>query len=78
MFSASLCFAAPTTPAVAPLAQLDAANTPTGYLARLLINETSFPGERAFVSEADSKGSMLAVLWVLHGRIQLIPQGSQV
>jgi hypothetical protein len=75
MFSASLCLAAPTTPTAPPFAELDRADSTTGYLARLLINETSFPGERAFVSEADSKGSMLAVLWVLHGRIQLIPQG---
>jgi hypothetical protein len=46
-----------------------------GYLARLLINETAFPGERGYVSEADSQGSMLAVLWVLHARIAHIPKG---
>ena len=56
-------------------AELDPSNTVSGYLARLLINETAFPGERGYVSEADSKGSMLAVLWVLHSRIQHIPGG---
>jgi len=66
---ASLAEAAPA------FAKLDRADTPSGYLARLLINETAFPGERGFLSEADSKGSMLAVLWVLHSRIQHIPNG---
>lgn len=62
--------------AAAPaFAELDPANTVSGYLARLLINETAFPGERGYLSEADSKGSMLAVLWVLHARIQHIPSG---
>lgn len=75
MFSVSQCLAAPAAPAAKPFAELDAPTSVSGYLARLLINETSFPGERAFLSEADSKGSMLAVLWVLHGRIQLIPEG---
>ncbi len=56
-------------------AELDRRDSPSGYLARLLVNETAFPGERGFLSEADSKGSMLAVLWVLHARIQHIPQG---
>ena len=67
-------FAAPAQAAPA-FAALDRADTPSGYLARLLINETAFPGERGFLSEADSKGSMLAVLWVLHSRIQHIPSG---
>jgi len=56
-------------------AELDRRDTPSGYLARLLVNETAFPGERGFLSEADSKGAMLAVLWVLHCRIQHIPAG---
>lgn len=63
---------AQTSPA---FAELDRKDTVSGYLARLLINETSFPGERGFLSEADSKGAMLAVLWVLHNRIQNIPNG---
>ncbi len=56
-------------------AVLDPPSTVSGYLARLLINETAFPGERGFVSEADSKDAMLAVLWVLHSRIEHIPRG---
>jgi len=56
-------------------AELDRADTTSGYLARLLINETAFPGERAYLSEADSKSAMLAVLWVLHSRIEKIPHG---
>ncbi|MEI7899923.1 MAG: hypothetical protein WCK89_06695 [bacterium] len=73
--TASLGLFAPLAQAAPTFAELDRRDTPSGYLARLLINETSFPGERAFVSEADSKSAMLAVLWVLHARIQHIPQG---
>ena len=65
----------PSAQAAQAFAQLDRRDTAAGYLARLLINETAFPGERGFLSEADSKGSMLAVLWVLHARIQHIPNG---
>jgi hypothetical protein len=63
--------------ATAPFAQLDRPDTPTGYLARLLINETPFPGERGYVSEAETQQTMLAILWVLHSRIHLIPGGYQ-
>lgn len=56
-------------------ATLDAADTTSGYLARLLINEVPFPGERAYESEADSKTGMLQILWVLDGRIHRIPSG---
>jgi hypothetical protein len=61
--------------ASAPFAQLDRPDTPAGYLARLLINENPFPGERGFVSETETREAMLAVLWVLHSRIRLIPKG---
>jgi len=61
----------------APFAQLDRADTTTGYLARLLINETPFPGERGYLSEANSQATMLEILWVLHARIHLIPKGYQ-
>ena len=74
LLGAALLFAGRAAAAPA-FAALDPANTVSGYLARLLINETAFPGERGYVSEADSKGSMLAVLWVLHSRIQHIPSG---
>jgi hypothetical protein len=56
-------------------AVLDGPDTTTGYLARLLINEVPFPGERAYESEADTKGAMFEILWVLHSRIYLIPDG---
>ncbi len=46
-----------------------------GYLARLLINEAPFPGERGWQSESDTKATMLAILWVLHSRIHYIPSG---
>ena len=46
-----------------------------GYLARLLINEVPFPGERGYVSVADSKAAMLSVLWVLHARLRYVPNG---
>lgn len=65
----------PSAQAATAFAELDRRGTPSGYLARLLINETAFPGERGFLSEADSKGSMLAVLWVLHARIRHVPDG---
>jgi hypothetical protein len=58
-----------------PFAQLDGANTTNGYIARLLINEVSFPGERAYESEAESQAAMLQILWVLHSRIYHIPKG---
>ena len=46
-----------------------------GYVALLLLNETPFPGERAWVSEEDTKAGMLAILWVLHSRLKEIPAG---
>lgn len=54
---------------------LKPASDSSGYLARLLINEAAFPGERGFVSVKDSKSAMLAVLWVLHARRDHIPSG---
>lgn len=60
-----------------PFAQLDRADTTSGYLARLLINEVPFPGERAYESEANSQASMLQILWVLHCRVSIIPSGYQ-
>lgn len=55
--------------------ELDPPPTPAGYVALLLINEVPFPGERAYLSEQDSKAAMLAVLWVLHCRASAIPPG---
>jgi hypothetical protein len=61
--------------ASAQFVQFDRPNTAAGYLARLLVNETPFPGERAYESEADTKAAMLQVLWVLHCRLRFIPRG---
>lgn len=54
---------------------LKPADTEAGYIARLLLNEVPFPGERGWESEANSKGAMLAILYVLHARIHYIPAG---
>ena len=68
-----LCCAA--SAAAGEFAQMEAASEPSGYLARLLINESPFPGERGYVSEADSKATMLSILWVLHARMNCVPPG---
>ena len=59
----------------ADFARLEPATSADGYLARLLANESPFPGERGFVSEADTKATMLSILWVLHARMNYIPEG---
>jgi len=46
-----------------------------GYVCRLLINEVPFPGERSYVSEADSMLAMEGLLRVLDARLKYIPQG---
>jgi hypothetical protein len=58
-----------------PFAQVDRADTTSGYLARLLINEVPFPGEREFESDTESQAAMLQILWVVHSRIYFIPKG---
>ena len=55
--------------------QLQPENTAAGYLARLLINETPFPGEKGWVSVADSEATMSSILWVLNSRIRYVPPG---
>jgi hypothetical protein len=54
---------------------LSSPDTRAGYIAHLLVNEAPFPGERGWMSEADTKGTMLAILWVLQSRIAHIPSG---
>jgi hypothetical protein len=68
-------FAVPAGEDQAVFARLEPADTPGGYLARLLINEAAFPGERGWVSEPDSQTAMYQILWVLHSRIHEIPKG---
>ncbi len=55
--------------------RLEPADTVAGYVARLLINENPFPGERGWVSEDDTRAGMLSILWVLDNRINSIPSG---
>jgi hypothetical protein len=59
--------------AAAVFAEIAPANTTNGYVARLLINEVPFPGERAYESESDTRAAMLQVLWVLYSRIYHVP-----
>ena len=61
----------------ADFARLEPATSAAGYLARLLANESPFPGERGFVSEDDTKATMLSILWVLHARMNHVPPGYQ-
>ena len=70
----SLALASFAAGAPAP-AKLDPADTKSGYIGRLLINETPFPGESGWLSEEDTKFAMLAILWVLDSRIHHIPSG---
>ncbi len=39
----------------APFAALDPPAAPAGYLARLLINEAPFPGEKGYISETNTR-----------------------
>ncbi len=55
--------------------ELPPAGEPAGYIARLLINEVPFPGERGYVSEADTRSAMLSVLWVVESRLRHTPRG---
>jgi hypothetical protein len=68
------CFGAVPWRAVSADLLLPAAS-PAGYLARLLINETPFPGERGYVSESDSRDTQRALLLVIDARRHRIPDG---
>jgi hypothetical protein len=59
----------------ATFATLRSKTSEEGYLARLLINESPFPGEHGWQSERNTKATMLAILWVLHSRLHYIPDG---
>lgn len=72
-----LYFGAALAVSAAPYAAVPGVETPEGYLARMLINENPFPGERGFISVADSRAGMLAVLHVLDARLRGIPPGYQ-
>lgn len=68
-----VCVAA--THAPAQTVALPGAATTEGYVCRLLINEVPFPGERGYRSEADTKGCMEAMIYVLDGRLRRVPAG---
>jgi hypothetical protein len=72
---AMLCVALGMLPWLADAVTIPTANRADGYVARLLINEAAFPGERGFISEADSKAAMEQVLWVLESRRRFVPAG---
>ncbi|MBC2603674.1 hypothetical protein [Puniceicoccus vermicola] len=55
--------------------KLKPSTTSSGYLALLLVNESPFPGESGWVSETDTKDTMLSILWVCDNRISNIPSG---
>ena len=73
MVAGVLCCAAGA--AAGEFARMEPAAAAPGYLARLLINEAPFPGERGWLSEEDSKAAMLSILWVLHARMNFVPAG---
>ena len=74
--TAMICLALSALPGTAaPGDRLLPASDPAGYLARLLINESAFPGERGYVSEADTRAAMRAVVLVIDARIHQIPPG---
>jgi hypothetical protein len=77
LWSLSLAAVALPVHAAAEFVRVDPANTTNGYLARLLINEAPFPGEYDYISENDARNAMLQILWVLHSRIQFIPDRYQ-
>jgi hypothetical protein len=57
------------------LVKLGSPTTSSGYVCSLLINEVPFPGESGYMSATDTKAAMLAILWVLESRLDLIPPG---
>ncbi|MDC0948861.1 hypothetical protein OAS86_05930 [Gammaproteobacteria bacterium] len=50
-------------------------DTSVGFIARLLINETPFPGESSWISAEDTQTAMLGVLNVIGSRIEHVPPG---
>ena len=73
MAAGILCCAA--SAAAGEFARMEPPAAAPGYVARLLINEAPFPGERGWLSEEDSKAAMLSILWVLHARMNFVPAG---
>ena len=61
------------TCAVAGPVNVPSASTTEGYVARLLINEVPFPGERGYKSEEDTMAAMEQLLMVLDRRLENVP-----
>ncbi len=72
IFAGFLCLPAAVVPAGV---ELPPPSDSAGYIARLLINEVPFPGEKGYVSETNTRAGMLAVLWVVESRLRHIPGG---
>ena len=53
--------------------ELPSIETTEGYLAALLVNEVAFPGERGYISVADTERGMENILLVLDARIYFTP-----
>lgn len=64
---------ASATHAVAGPVNVPSAGTTEGYVARLLINEVPFPGERGYKSEEDTMAAMEQLLMVLDRRLENVP-----
>ena len=62
-----------TFPVRANPLRLPPASSTDGYIARLLINEVTFPGEWGYRSEEDTKAAMEQMLLVLDGRLRRVP-----
>lgn len=74
-FAAAAFAVAAVSARAGDFASLEDASTDAGFLVRLLVNETAFPGERGYVSEENSRDTMRSVLWVLHSRLSHVPAG---
>ena len=70
-----VCLPGAIDTSAAAAVKLDSPDSDAGYIALLLINETPFPGEHMWVSEADTKAAMLQILHVLDCRAHNIPTG---
>ncbi len=75
LLSILFSFCQPAAAQDAKPAEVDGVEYVTGYLARLMINENPFPGEKGYKSMDDSKIGMVQILWVVHCRIKHIPPG---
>lgn len=73
LFLAAGLFLAGTLAVRANPFNLPPASTTEGYIARLLINEVTFPGEWGYRSEEDTKAALEQMLLVLDRRLRHVP-----